>query len=145
MKMTNEEYSHFVDARAPKSPLMGNIGRAFISGGAICCVGQALIYMYRAMDFTLLQSQTATSVTLVLLAVLLTVLGVYERLAKYCGAGTLVPITGFANSIASPALEYKAEGYVTGTAVKLFSIAGPVLVFGVSASVIYGIILALFR
>ncbi|NLT40773.1 MAG: SpoVA/SpoVAEb family sporulation membrane protein [Clostridiales bacterium] len=144
MKMTNEEYTRFVKERSPKSKLGGNMLRAFISGGIICCAGQAFVYMYSAMDFPQKQASTAASVTLVFISVLLTALGIYEKLAKFGGAGTLVPITGFANSVAAPALEYKSEGYITGMAVKLFSIAGPVLVFGISASVIYGIILAVF-
>ena len=140
MKMTNEEYARLADSMAPRSPILMNVVKAFVSGGLICCLGQALTLMYQALELTKQQAQGATSVTLVFLSVLLTALGLYEKLAKHCGAGTLVPITGFANSIESAALEFKTEGIITGSCVKMFTIAGPVLVCGVFASVIYAAI-----
>ena len=119
--------------------------RAFVSGGLICCVGQLLGDIYGWFGLAKDDAALATSISLVFLGALLTGFGVYDDLAKFSGAGTLVPITGFANSVVSPALEFKSEGYVTGTAAKMFIIAGPVIVFGISSSVIYGLILLLLQ
>ena len=143
MEMTNEEYREYAKRRAPRSNTRLNALKAFLMGGLICCVGQFLLNLYAAAGLDREAAGTACSVTLVLLAALLTGLGVYDDLAKLGGAGTLVPITGFANSVAAPALEFKTEGLVTGTAAKMFVIAGPVLVFGVGSSVIYGLLLIL--
>ena len=118
--------------------------KAFLIGGAICCVGQAIKNGWLAAGLTEDIASTATSITLIFIGALLTGLGVYDRIAKVAGAGTLVPITGFANAVVAPALEFKSEGAVTGTAAKMFIIAGPVIVFGTVASVVYGIILVLF-
>ena len=112
-------------------------------GGAICCLGQLLLHLYGRLGLDEQAAATASSITLVFLGAALTGLGVYDDLAKLGGAGTLVPITGFANSVAAPALEFKTEGLITGTAAKMFVIAGPVIVFGVGSSVIYGLILCL--
>ena len=114
-------------------------------GGAICTIGQGLTNLYQSYGLDKDQAGTATSVTLIFAAALLTGLGLFDKLAKRAGAGTLVPITGFANAMVSPALEFKSEGLITGTAAKLFTVAGPVLVFGISASVIYGLILCLLK
>ena len=143
MEMTNEEYREYAKRRAPRSNTRLNALKAFLMGGLICCVGQFLLNLYAAAGLDREAVGTACSVTLVLLAALLTGLGVYDDLAKLGGAGTLVPITGFANSVAAPALEFKTEGLITGTAAKMFVIAGPVLVFGVGSSVIYGLLLIL--
>lgn len=143
MEMTNEEYREYAKRRAPRSNTRLNALKAFGMGGLICCVGQFLLNLYAAGGLDREGAGTACSVTLVLLAALLTGLGVYDDLAKLGGAGTLVPITGFANAVAAPALEFKTEGLVTGTAAKMFVIAGPVLVFGVGSSVIYGLLLIL--
>lgn len=143
--MTNEEYAKFVEKFSPKSKLLPDMLRAFLFGGIICCVGQGLNQLYTAAGLEKLDAAAAVSITLVFLGALLTGLGVYDDLAKLGGAGTLVPITGFANAMVSPALEFKSEGFVTGMAVKMFTIAGPVLVFGISASVIYGLILILLQ
>lgn len=116
---------------------------AFVVGGGICAVGQLIANGWQALGLTQQTAATATSVTLVFLSVLLTALGLYHRLARYAGAGTLVPITGFANAVASPAIDFRAEGIVTGTAVKMFTVAGPVIVFGTAASVVYGLVLYL--
>ena len=140
MDMTNKEYDELVKARAKSSPTWKNIVWAFLIGGGICTVGQVLLNAYKAAGLDEETAGTAVSVTLVLAAALLTGLGIFDDLAKYAGAGTLVPITGFANAMVSPALEFKSEGIITGTAVKLFTVAGPVLTFGISASVIYGLI-----
>ena len=122
-----------------------NIIWAFLVGGAICAAGQGLISLYQSYGLDKEQAGTAASVTLIFAAALFTGLGLFDKLAKRAGAGTLVPITGFANAMVSPALEFKSEGLVTGTAAKLFTVAGPVLVFGISASVIYGLILCLLQ
>ncbi|MGE4354535.1 MAG: stage V sporulation protein AC [Oscillospiraceae bacterium] len=143
MKMTNNEYNQYIQKISPPSSMWANMLKAFVAGGLICCVGQAFIFLYDYFGLSQENTATATSITMVFLGALLTGLGLYDRLAKNAGAGTLVPITGFANSIVSPALEFKTEGIVTGMAAKMFVIAGPVLVFGISASVIYGIILLL--
>ncbi len=144
VNMTNQEYRKYVAGRCPPSPLGRDLFRAFFSGGLICAMGQGILALWGLAGLEEETAAGATSVSLVFLGALLTGLGVYDRLAKYCGAGTLVPITGFANSIASPALEFKSEGYVAGMAAKMFVIAGPVLVFGLSASVVYGLVLVLF-
>ena len=145
MDMTNQDYGKLVNEKSKPSPMGKNLVWAFFVGGAICTLGQALLNMYQRCGLDQEQAGTATSVTLIFAAALLTGLGLFDKLAKRAGAGTLVPITGFANAMVSPALEFKSEGLVTGTAAKLFVVAGPVLVFGISASVIYGIILCLFR
>lgn len=144
MGMTNQDYDKLVKERAKPSPMGKNILWAFLVGGTICTAGQGLTTLYQSWGLDKEQAGAATSITLILAAALLTGLGVFDKLAKFAGAGTLVPITGFANAMVSPALEFKSEGFVTGTAVKLFTVAGPVLVFGISASVIYGLILCVF-
>lgn len=145
MSMTNQDYGKLVNEKAQPSPMGKNLVWAFLVGGAICAVGQGLMNLYQRYGLDQEQAGTATSVTLIFAAALLTGLGIFDNLAKRAGAGTLVPITGFANSMVSPALEFKSEGFVTGTAAKLFTVAGPVLVFGISASVIYGLILCLLK
>lgn len=145
MEMSNEEYSKLVDQRAKPSPIWKNMLWAFCVGGGICAAGQGLMNLFKSWGFDQDQAGTAVSITLIFVAALGTGLGWFDELAKRAGAGTLVPITGFANAMVSPALEFKSEGLITGTAVKLFTVAGPVLVFGISSSVIYGLILCLFR
>lgn len=142
--MTNESYQKLVEEKSRPTPLGRNVICAFLVGGTICTVGQALRELYgNWLD----QENTgiAVSLTLILLASLLTGLGKFDEIARVAGAGTLVPITGFANAMVSPALEFKSEGMVTGSAAKLFVVAGPVLVFGISASVIYGLLLILWQ
>ena len=145
MDMTNQEYNKYVQAKAKPSPIVKDCIWAFCVGGAICAFGQLLSNLYQNWGASKEDAGTWVSITLVFLASLLTGLGVFDDIARRAGAGTLVPITGFANAMVSPALEFKSEGFITGTAVKLFTIAGPVLVFGISASVIYGIILYLIN
>ena len=143
MDMTKQEYQAYVQARAKQSPLVKDCALAFIIGGAICVVGQVIMDAWTAAGLEKTDAGTATSISLVLLSVLLTGLNLYNKLARYGGAGTLVPITGFANAVASPAIDFKSEGLVTGMAAKMFTVAGPVIVFGVTASVLYGVILML--
>ena len=138
--MTNEEYGKYVDSLAPKSKCLKDCLNAFWVGGLICGLGQLLMNGFQALDLSKDLSATATSICLVFLSALLTGLAVYDDIAKLAGAGTLVPITGFANSIAAPAVEFQTEGIILGTCAKMFTIAGPVLVYGTAASVIYGII-----
>ncbi len=145
MKMTNQEYGEYIKKKSPNSHLGSNLLKAFLSGGIICAVGQGLLNLYKYYGLDAENAGTAVSVTLVFLGALLTGVGIYDRIAKFGGAGTLVPITGFANSIVSPALEFKSEGFVTGMSAKMFVIAGPVLVFGIAASVIYGILLTILK
>lgn len=143
MKMTNEEYKKFAERHAPRSDTKGNMLQAFLIGGLICALGQGIKLLYIRLGA---EEETATlgvSVTLIFIGALLTGLGVYDDIAAIGGAGTLVPITGFANSVVSPALEFKTEGFITGTAAKMFIIAGPVIVYGISACTVYGLILCL--
>ena len=141
--MTPKEYDALVRQLSPRSPIGKDTALAFVIGGAICTVGQLISAGWQSLGLTQADASAATSVTLVFLSVLATSLGLYHRLARYAGAGTLVPITGFANAVASPAIDFRAEGVITGTAVKMFTVAGPVIVFGTAASVVYGVILFL--
>lgn len=138
--MTEKEYGRLVKDLAPKSPIWKDCLMAFLIGGLICTLGQLIMNGYMALDLGKEDAGTATSMTLVALSALLTGLSLYDNIAKHAGAGTLVPITGFANSIAAPAVEFKTEGFILGVGAKMFTIAGPVIVYGVSASVIYGLI-----
>jgi stage V sporulation protein AC len=143
MNMTQKEYSDYVERVSPKSPIIANTLKAFLMGGLICCIGQGIGQMYGAFGLSRLDAATATSITLIFLGALLTGLNVYDNIAKCGGAGTLVPITGFANAVVAPALEFKSEGYVLGMSSKMFVISGPVIVFGLTASIVYGLILCL--
>jgi len=138
--MSKGQYAEFVKKKSPNSNTFVDTLKAFLVGGLICCVGQALFMLYGLLDLSKDLRGTLMSMTLVFLGALLTGLGVYDDIAKFGGAGTLVPITGFANAMVSPALEFKTEGLVTGTGAKMFIIAGPVIVYGTSASVVYGLI-----
>ena len=138
--MEKEAYAKLVKRRAARSPALKNCLAAFAVGGGICALGQCLTALYTVFGLDPRTASTLTTVTLVFIAALLTGIGVFDRIARFAGAGTLVPITGFANAMVSPALEFKTEGLVAGTAAKLFTVAGPVLVFGISASVVYGVV-----
>ena len=138
--MTNQKYAYMVKIRSKNSPIAKNCVKAFAIGGAFCVVGQGITEMFLAAGLDDDTSKTLCSVTLIFIGVLLTALHQYERLAKHGGAGTLVPITGFANAMSSPAIEFKSEGFITGLAAKMFIIAGPVLVYGASAAILYGVI-----
>ncbi len=141
MKLDRKQYKELYTALMPPSPSDKTIPAAFLVGGTICALGQGLKLLFLALDMEEKAAGTAVSVSLIGLGVLLTGLGLFEKIAKRAGAGTLVPITGFSNAIAAPAMEFKSEGWVLGACVKMFSIAGPVLAFGISASVVYGLIL----
>ena len=138
--MTEKEYGKLVKDLSPKSPMWRDCLMAFFVGGLICTLGQLAINGYTALGLEKQDASTAASMSLVALSALLTGLSLYDNIAKHAGAGTLVPITGFANSVAAPAVEFKTEGMILGTAAKMFTIAGPVIVYGVSASVVYGLI-----
>ena len=138
--MTKKDYSELVKQRSRNSNLWLDCLKAFLIGGAICTIGQGILELFLVLDLSEKDAKTLTSVSLIFIGVLLTALHQYEKLAKHGGAGTLVPITGFANAMSSPAIEFKAEGLITGLAAKMFIIAGPVLVYGTAAAVIYGLI-----
>lgn len=142
--MTEKQYGRLVKEMSPKSPMGRDCFNAFWIGGLICVLGQLLMNGYGALGMKEEQAGTAASMTLVALSALLTGLSVYDDIAKHAGAGTLVPITGFANSIAAPAVEFKTEGFVLGVGAKMFTIAGPVIVYGLAASVVYGFIYWLY-
>lgn len=145
MNISKEEYSKMSDKASPNSPIWKNILFAFVSGGIICTIGQGILKFYMSIGISEKDSKALMSVTLIFLGILLTVLQLYDKIAKHAGAGTLVPITGFANSIVSPAIEFKSEGQILGLGAKMFTIAGPVLVFGITSSVVYGIIAWIFK
>ena len=138
--MTNKAYDKLVRDLSPKSPIMKDCLNAFWIGGLICAVGQLLLNGYLALGLSKEEAGTAMSMTLVAISAFLTGLSLYDDIAKHAGAGTLVPITGFANAVAAPAVEFKTEGFILGVGAKMFTIAGPVIVYGVSASVVYGLI-----
>ena len=145
MDMSPQEYQQYVQEKSPKSPIVKDTVLAFVIGGLICVLGQAIQDGWGAAGLDKEAAGTATSCTLVFLSALSTGLNLYNKIARYGGAGTLVPITGFANAVVSPAIDFKSEGFVTGMAAKMFVVAGPVIVFGTLASVIYGVILMLLQ
>lgn len=138
--MKEETYKERVAKRAPKSPVLIDCAKAFLSGGLICFAAQWLYYLYVALGAEEKSALTLVSVTLIFLAALLTGLGIFDRIARHAGAGTLVPVTGFANSVVSPAIDTKSEGLVIGVGSKIFTIAGPVILFGIFSGAIYGVI-----
>ena len=142
--MTEKQYGALVARMAPKSPMWRDCLNAFWIGGLICVVGQIFTNCYGAWGLEKQDAGTAASMTLVALSALLTGLSLYDDIAKHAGAGTLVPITGFANAIAAPAVEFKTEGFILGVGAKMFTIAGPVIVYGLAASVVYGFIFWLY-
>jgi len=144
MNVSKQQYSTMVKKISPNSKSWIDIPKAFVIGGIICCIGQGLTDLYGNAGFDDKTAAAWTSVTLVFLSALLTGFGLYEKIAKHGGAGTLVPITGFANAVVSPALEFKAEGFVLGVGAKIFAIAGPVILYGTAASVLYGLIYYFF-
>ena len=145
MEMSPKEYQEYVKRRAKKSPIVRDTALAFVIGGLICALGQAIQNGWAAAGLGEEAAGTATSCSLIFLSALLTGLNLYNKLARFGGAGTLVPITGFANAVVSPAIDFKSEGFVTGMAAKMFTVAGPVIAFGTLASVVYGVVLMLIR
>ncbi len=145
MDVNKKEYEKMYKEASPKSPIWKDMALAFISGGVICTLGQIIMNVYMSFGISQKEARVFVSVTLIFLGILLTVLKVYGKIAKYAGAGTLVPITGFANSVVSPAIEFKSEGQILGTGAKMFTIAGPVIVYGIISSVVYGIIVWCFK
>ena len=145
MDFDKKSYKKYAAARAPKSPCIKNCTKAFLIGGLICALGQVFLLIYK--ELCGLDEETAgtlTSVTLIFLAILLTALGIFDKIAKHAGAGTLVPITGFANAVASPAIDSHSEGLVLGVGAKIFTVAGPVLLYGTLAGAVYGVIYYLY-
>ena len=138
--MDNKTYKEYVEVSAKKSSILVNVGKAFIAGGITCCIGEALLSLYTNIGVELETARMLESMSLIFIAALITGFGYYDNIAKHAGAGTLVPITGFANAIVSPAIDNKHEGLILGVGAKMFIIAGPVIVYGTVASIIYGII-----
>lgn len=143
--MTKEEYGEYVKKKSPNSNLFSDMLKAFFIGGAICCIGQLFLNIFTSLGLQKDTAATLVSISLVFIGAVLTGLGIYDDIANVGGAGTLVPITGFANSVVAPALEFKTEGFVTGTGAKMFIISGPVIVYGISASILYGFVLWLIK
>lgn len=141
MQITNKEYDQLTKKRSQNTKIYLTLPKAFFIGGTICCIGEAFAKLFAHWGADKLTSGTLTSMTLIILAALMTGFKVFDKIAKHAGAGTLVPITGFANAVVAPALEFKTEGFILGVGAKMFVIAGPVIVYGVTASVLYGIIL----
>lgn len=141
MDMTPKTYQEYVKTVVPQSSCLKNLVVAFAVGGGICFLGEVLNVLYLSWGADRETASSFVSITLVFLSAFFTALGLYHKLARYAGAGTLVPITGFANAVASPAIDFHAEGLITGTAVKMFTVAGPVIVFGTVASMVYGLFL----
>ena len=140
MNIDKKTYKKYATARAPKSPVAKNCVKAFLFGGSICLIGQLLSSLYSLLGLSKEDSGTLTSVTLIFIAALLTGIGVFDCIAKHAGAGTLVPITGFANSVVSPAIDTKSEGLVLGVGANIFKVAGPVILYGTLAGTLYGVI-----
>lgn len=141
---TNEDYKNFVNKKSPNSPILKNCFNAFWTGGIICSIGQIIINLCLYYGFEKQMANNVAVISLIFLSAFLTGLNIFNKIGKFAGAGTLVPITGFANSIVSPAMEYKSEGYVMGVGAKMFIVAGPVLVYGISSSILLGILYLLF-
>lgn len=145
MSTTDKEYDKMAKKASPNSPKFMNGLKAFLIGGAICAFGELLNFLFKKMGLNEEEVKALTPATLIVITAILTGIGVFDKIAKHAGAGTIVPITGFANSVVSPALEFKAEGYVMGVGANLFKIAGPVIAYGIFASVIYGVICYIFK
>lgn len=141
MSLSSDEFKKMGEKAIPKTKELRNMGGAFLIGGAICAIGQAVLNFYLGIGLSTPMASTACSITLVGFSAVLTGFGIYDNIAKFGGGGTLVPITGFANAVVAPAMEFKSEGFVLGLGVKIFTIAGPVIVYGVLASVVYGVII----
>lgn len=145
MSISNSDYSKMTEAASPNSPVIKNCINAFLFGGGICLFGQLLNTLFEKMKLSENEIKLATPATIIIITAILTGIGVFDKIAKHAGAGTIVPITGFANSVVSPALEFKHEGLILGTAAQMFSIAGPVIVYGTASSFLYGLIIYIFK
>ena len=145
MSISKDEYSKMADKASPNSPILLNCVKAFLMGGLICTFGQLLNLIFQKAGLGENEIKIATPCIIIIITAILTGIGIFDKIARHAGAGTIVPITGFANSVVSPALEFKHEGMVLGTAAQMFSIAGPVLVYGIGSSVLYGIIIYIFK
>ena len=144
MQLTKSQYARFIRQRTDPTSTAVNTLKAYVTGGLICMIGQYLKGFYLSLELSDTLASTATSISLIAIAATLTALHVFDNIARFAGAGTLVPITGFANSVVSPAIEYKSEGLITGTAPKIFVIAGPVIVYGTAAAVLAGLVYYIF-
>lgn len=140
MRISNKQYDEMVKKASPNSPIVLDCIKAFLIGGAICCLGQLMFYIFRKSGMSLDESRSLVSIALIVITAILTGIGVFDKIAKHAGAGTIVPITGFANSVVSPALEFKSEGFIMGTGASIFKIAGPVILYGTTAASLYGLI-----
>lgn len=140
MRISNKQYDEMVKKASPNSPILLDCIKAFLIGGAICCFGQLLFYFFRKSGMSLDESRSLVSIALIIITAILTGIGVFDKIAKHAGAGTIVPITGFANSVVSPAMEFKSEGFIMGTGASIFKVAGPVILYGTTAASLYGLI-----
>lgn len=140
MIISNKQYDEMVKKASPNSPIVLDCIKAFLIGGAICCFGQLLFYILRKSGMSLDESRSLVSIALIVITAILTGIGVFDKIAKHAGAGTIVPITGFANSVVSPAMEFKSEGFIMGTGASIFKVAGPVILYGTTAASVYGLI-----
>lgn len=145
MSISNSDYSKMTDAASPKSPVIKNCLNAFLFGGGICLFAQILSSLFEKLGLNQDETKLAVPSVIIIITAILTGIGVFDKIAKHAGAGTIVPITGFANSVVSPALEFKHEGLILGTAAQMFSIAGPVIVYGTASSFLYGLIIYIFK
>ncbi len=145
MSISKDDYSKMTDKASPNSPIFLNCLKAFIIGGLICTLGQLIMELLKNAGLGEKEVQAGTSSILIILTAILTGIGVFDKIARHAGAGTIVPITGFANSVVSPALEFKHEGFILGTAAQMFTIAGPVIVYGIGSSFLYGLIIYIFK
>lgn len=140
MRISNKQYDEMVKKASPNSPIVLDCIKAFLIGGAICCFGQLLFYIFRKSGMSFDESRSLVSISLIIITAILTGIGVFDKIAKHAGAGTIVPITGFANSVVSPAMEFKSEGFIMGTGASIFKVAGPVILYGTTAASLYGLI-----
>lgn len=145
MSISKDEYSKMTDKASPNSPVILNCVKAFLIGGLICTIGQVITELLKNADLSEKETAAATSAVLIIATAILTGIGIFDKIARQAGAGTIVPITGFANSVVSPALEFQHEGFVLGTAAQMFTIAGPVIVYGIGSSFLYGLIIYIFK
>lgn len=140
MDISNKKYDEMVKKASPSSPVFKNCLWAFGVGGAICCLGEVLFKLYGMFGMNTVETRTMVSVTLIVIAAILTGIGIFDKIAKHAGAGTVVPITGFANSVVAPALEHKSEGFVMGTGANIFKVSGPVIAYGILSSTVFGLV-----